>query len=58
MLVLDATTGQNALVQAKAFAEVVPITALCLTKLDGTSKAASCSPYRINSRSCPIHRDG
>jgi fused signal recognition particle receptor len=38
MLVLDATTGQNALVQAKAFAEVVPITALCLTKLDGTSK--------------------
>ncbi len=38
MLVLDATTGQNALVQATAFAEVVPITALCLTKLDGTSK--------------------
>jgi fused signal recognition particle receptor len=38
LLVLDATTGQNALVQAKAFAEVVPITALCLTKLDGTSK--------------------
>jgi fused signal recognition particle receptor len=38
MLVLDATTGQNAMVQAKAFAEVVPITALCLTKLDGTSK--------------------
>ncbi len=38
MLVLDATTGQNALVQAKAFAVVVPITALCLTKLDGTSK--------------------
>jgi fused signal recognition particle receptor len=38
MLVLDATTGQNALVQAKAFADVVPITALCLTKLDGTSK--------------------
>ena len=38
MLVLDATTGQNALMQAKAFAEVVPITALCLTKLDGTSK--------------------
>jgi fused signal recognition particle receptor len=38
LLVLDATTGQNALVQAKAFADVVPITALCLTKLDGTSK--------------------
>lgn len=38
LLVLDSTTGQNALVQAKAFAEVVPITALCVTKLDGTSK--------------------
>jgi fused signal recognition particle receptor len=38
MLVLDATTGQNAMVQAKAFSEVTPITALCLTKLDGTSK--------------------
>jgi fused signal recognition particle receptor len=38
MLVLDATTGQNAMVQAKAFSDVVPITALCLTKLDGTSK--------------------
>ncbi len=38
LLVLDATTGQNALVQARAFADVVPITALCLAKLDGTSK--------------------
>ncbi len=38
LLVLDATTGQNALVQAKAFADVVNITGICLTKLDGTSK--------------------
>jgi fused signal recognition particle receptor len=38
LLVLDATIGQNALVQAKAFAEVVNITGVCLTKLDGTAK--------------------
>jgi fused signal recognition particle receptor len=38
LLVLDATTGQNALVQAKAFAEAVDVTAIALTKLDGTSK--------------------
>ena len=38
LLVLDATTGQNALIQAKAFAEAVDVTAICLAKLDGTSK--------------------
>jgi fused signal recognition particle receptor len=38
LLVLDATTGQNALLQAKAFAEAVDVTAIALTKLDGTSK--------------------
>jgi fused signal recognition particle receptor len=38
LLVLDATTGQNALVQAKAFADAVDVTAIALTKLDGTSK--------------------
>jgi fused signal recognition particle receptor len=38
LLVLDATTGQNALVQAKAFSEAVEVTAIALTKLDGTSK--------------------
>lgn len=38
LLVLDATIGQNALAQAKAFAEVVNITGVCLTKLDGTAK--------------------
>ena len=38
LLVLDATTGQNALIQAKAFTEAVDVTAVCLTKLDGTSK--------------------
>jgi len=38
LLVLDATTGQNGLVQARVFAEVVDVTGLVLTKLDGTAK--------------------
>ena len=38
LLVLDATTGQNALSQAKLFNEAVPLTGLVLTKLDGTAK--------------------
>ncbi len=38
LLVLDATTGQNGLVQARVFAEVVAITGIVLTKLDGTAK--------------------
>lgn len=38
LLVLDATTGQNALQQAKLFSEVANITGLVLTKLDGTAK--------------------
>lgn len=38
LMVLDATTGQNALSQAKLFNEAVEITALALTKLDGTAK--------------------
>jgi fused signal recognition particle receptor len=38
LLVLDATIGQNALIQAKAFTEAVEVTSICLTKLDGTSK--------------------
>ncbi|NGO79958.1 signal recognition particle-docking protein FtsY [Streptomyces sp. YC504] len=38
LLVLDATTGQNGLVQARVFAEVVDITGIALTKLDGTAK--------------------
>ena len=37
-LVLDATTGQNALLQAKQFLEVSDVTGLILTKLDGTAK--------------------
>jgi len=38
LLVLDATTGQNALSQVKLFQEAVPITGLIMTKLDGTAK--------------------
>lgn len=38
LLVLDATTGQNAVNQAKLFHETAPITGIILTKLDGTAK--------------------
>ena len=38
LIVLDGTTGQNALIQAKEFSEVTKITGIVLTKLDGTAK--------------------
>jgi fused signal recognition particle receptor len=38
LLVLDATTGQNGLLQARVFSEVVDVTGIVLTKLDGTAK--------------------
>jgi fused signal recognition particle receptor len=38
LLVLDATTGQNAIEQAKHFTEATDVTAIALTKLDGTAK--------------------
>ena len=41
LLVLDATTGQNAIMQVKAFKETVDITGLVLTKLDGTAKGGA-----------------
>lgn len=37
-LIIDATTGQNGVVQAKAFAEVTDVTGVVITKMDGTSK--------------------
>ena len=40
LVVLDATTGQNALVQAKQFSEAAEITGIVLTKMDGTAKGA------------------
>ncbi len=42
MLVLDATTGQNAIEQAKAFTAATEVTTLALTKLDGTAKGGVC----------------
>ncbi len=38
LLVLDGTTGQNGLIQAKAFQEIAGVTAVAITKLDGTAK--------------------
>jgi len=44
LLVLDATTGQNAISQAKKFNEAVPLTGLVLTKLDSTAKGGAVFP--------------
>lgn len=38
LLVIDATTGQNGISQAKSFKEITPVTGIVLTKLDGTAK--------------------
>ena len=37
-LIIDATTGQNGVIQAKAFKDVIPLTGIVITKMDGTSK--------------------
>ena len=42
LLVLDAETGQNAIMQVKAFKETTDITGIVLTKLDGTAKRWCC----------------
>lgn len=51
LLVLDASTGQNAIQQAKAFTEATDVTALALTKLDGTAKGGVvigiCDQFKI-----------
>lgn len=41
LLVIDATTGQNALNQARVFCEALPVTGIVLTKLDGTAKGGA-----------------
>ncbi len=46
LLVLDATTGQNALIQAKQFKETTDVTGIVLTKLDGTAKGGMIIPIR------------
>ena len=43
-MVLDATTGQNAILQAKSFDEVTHLTGIVLTKLDGTAKGGVVLP--------------
>ena len=51
LLVLDGTTGQNGLLQAKQFKEIAGVTAIALTKLDGTAKGgvviAVCNTLKI-----------
>ena len=44
VLVLDATTGQNALVQARSFMEVVGVTGIIITKMDGSAKGGILIP--------------
>jgi fused signal recognition particle receptor len=44
LLVVDATNGQNAIAQAKAFHEALTLTGIVVTKLDGTAKAGFIIP--------------
>ena len=53
LMVIDSTTGQNAIIQGKAFKEVVPITGLILTKLDGTAKGGVVIGI-VNENSIPV----
>ena len=47
LLVLDATTGQNGLQQARLFHEAVDVTGVCLTKLDGSAKGGIVLPISV-----------
>ena len=47
LMVLDATTGQNGLQQARLFHEAVDVTGVCLTKLDGTAKGGIVLPIAV-----------
>ena len=53
LLVMDATTGQNALAQARRFHEAVGVTGVALTKLDGTAKGGMAVPI-ISELGIPI----
>lgn len=57
ILVLDGTTGQNALQQAKKFSEVVDVTGIIVTKLDGTAKGGMIFSI-FNDLKIPIHYIG
>ncbi len=52
-LVLDATTGQNAIIQAREFSKVADLTGIILTKLDGTAKGGVIIPI-INELKIPV----
>lgn len=56
-LVLDATTGQNAIIQAKEFSKVSDITGIILTKLDGTAKGGVVIPI-VNELKIPVRYIG
>ena len=59
LLILDATTGQNALNQARLFHEAVGVTGLILTKMDGTAKGGVAPGGGPRDRHPPeIHRGG
>lgn len=53
LMVIDSTTGQNAILQVKAFKEIVPVTGLILTKLDGTAKGGVVIGI-VNENSIPV----
>jgi len=57
LLVLDATTGQNALSQVEAFGTAVPLTGLVMTKLDGTAKGGILVALAAKS-ALPVHYIG
>lgn len=57
LLVLDATTGQNAVIQAKQFMEACPIDGIILTKLDGTAKGGVVIAIK-NSLNIPVRYIG
>ncbi|GMA58881.1 signal recognition particle-docking protein FtsY [Alicyclobacillus sacchari] len=53
LLVLDGTTGQNGLMQAKVFKEVVDVTGIVITKLDGTAKGGIVLPI-VHEQGIPV----
>ena len=57
LVVLDGTTGQNALAQARQFMDVADITGIILTKLDGTAKGGLRLPSSPNWGFRSNHRD-
>jgi fused signal recognition particle receptor len=57
LIVLDGTTGQNALAQAKGFAEAAPLTGVIVTKLDSTAKGGMLFAIQ-NELGLPIHYVG